>query len=267
MRKVLLNIAIVMCWSVPATSPAQTAGAPPATVTLPEVIPHDLVTLEIGQEARDEAQVHYVDLTGDRVAEGVVHLRGTNPETGTQVGLLMIYRLVEGRYDWDWSYVVGERPESLEFPDLDGDSVSELCVRASSGNHYSIICFIGYDAGRFGIIFENGTACYALDSTQRDGAVVVTIGREDWDDPQFSWADSGTKSLDEVWRWSDGGFRHDAAASALPFMTEKAAVERSVRAAAGRAGQDPNGEFRFTLVMWIAGARLFKLFEPGDFQD
>jgi hypothetical protein len=247
------------------TAHARTDDNGAVAVELPESVEHGYITIGFSEDDRDGAEVRYVDLTGDRVEEGVVHLRGTNADTGTQVALFMVFKLVDSHYERDWSYVVGEYPEGLEILDLNGDSISEVSIRAMSGNHYSIICFVGYSEGEYRIIFENGTACFSLALSREDEVYVITIGRENWEDPEFSWSSSGEKSLSEVWRWSNGAFHYDAEASASSLIPEKEAVENAFRATSLRSGQEEDASNKFLFATWVAGVRLYKLFQPEDF--
>ncbi len=239
-------------------------AATPTRVTIPDSMKLNLIMVQITAEDRSQANIAYTDINGDRIDEAVVQVHGTNPSTGSDIALNAIYELRDGAYGCEWLWAVGERTEGLEFHDLDGDSVAELFMLGGAGNHYSCIVVVGWHNDEYEVLFENGTACFNFSVTSDEQGVLVAIGREDWDNPDFCWATSGSLSLVEHWRWRDGAFRYDPATSTSPLVTEKEAVARSY-AHMSKDSPPLDGTQKLVLHMWIAGTQIYKLFSMSEF--
>jgi hypothetical protein len=255
---------VVVAVALLAATPGLLLGATPARVVIPDSMQLNLIVVQIAPEDRSEANIAYTDINGDRIDEAVVQVHGTIPPTGADIALNAIYELRDGAYVREWLWAVGERAEGLEFHDLDGDSVAELFMLGGAGNHYSCIGVVGWRDDEYDVLFENGTACFNFSVTSDEQGVLISIGREDWDNPDFCWATSSSLSLVEHWRWRDGAFRYDPATSTSPLITEREAVERSY-AHMCKDGQPLNTGDKLLLHMWIAGTQVYKLFSMSEF--
>ncbi|MCK4305293.1 MAG: hypothetical protein KAY24_13735 [Candidatus Eisenbacteria sp.] len=279
MNKLPTNAIILTALCLCFTSLA--SATPPPRVKLPPRVTDHGPAFHFDNATRESAEIHYIDLTGDQIREAVVQMRGVNAGGEGDYSFTMVFELNDGEYERTWTNISGERPNGLEFHDIDGDSVHELILHETAGAHYSVICIVSYAAGQYVKLFENGTACHLLEFEVSGPAATITIGRENWSNAEFCYANSHELSHKEIWRWSNGAFAYDAAASSGPFMTEKEAIQRAVdsitktmleiRAVLGRAqaDQDPGvdrADMR-VLYLWTAGIRAYMLFGPEVWGD
>ncbi|MFH1503813.1 MAG: VCBS repeat-containing protein [Candidatus Omnitrophota bacterium] len=165
----------------------------------------------------------------------------------------------------------GEFPKSMELRDIDGDGLKDIIVYDYCGNHYTLIMVYSYENGEYKCLFENGTPCYFYKVDTEASPARITIGRENWEDEEFCYANSEDKSLKEVYQWNGKEFKYSSKLSTTKLIGEKQAIEitwQNMRKTMQPFKGDTESErlknelvMEYTAKSWNAGTRAFELFE------
>lgn len=185
---------------------------------------------DLDEEARAAARFYWHDLTGDDVPEMVVRVQGDDSDGDWTCAATLIYALLNGSYSLYWVDFNGEYLGDLWFADVTGDGVSEAVIIDYSGAHHRNLDILGYGPLGFNVLFSNGSSCGVVIVNTDQPAATITIGRENWANPDFCYATSGEMSLLEVWRWDGHDFVFDANASTVPHgQSDREAIEAASR--------------------------------------
>jgi len=208
------------------------------------------------------------DINGDGKDEVVVRFRSNDEEAPRVV--TAVYD-VQGDSKVLSKAIIGlEYLNRAEMLDVDKDGVKDLILYDRSGNHYTYITIYSFKDGEYRRIFENGTACYLYDIDAEKEKTQITIGRENWDDPEFCYANSDEKSLKEVYVWNGKEFVYSRKLSTTPLLGEKKAIEMTWQKMKKNMDEmpddgqitNPEDEIRaeYSAKMWNGGMRTLELF-------
>jgi len=203
-------------------------------------------------------QVEYADIDGDNIDEIITRFR-VEEEMSIPAAVTAIYKIQDGEKILAKVMFGGETPTAMDLFDVDNDGVKDLIVYDHCGNHYTLILIYSYKDGDYVRLFENGTPCYLYDVITDTKPVQVVIGRENWNDKEFCYANSGERSLKEVYAWNGKEFEYSSKLSTTPFIGEKQALEVTWQSYSDGTGNDPDTEYM--VKGWNAGSRSFELFQ------
>jgi hypothetical protein len=265
----------------PLPSPADAAAAR-ARLEIPETLDPANLRLVTTAEDRAAAPAAFVHPAGGGAPAVAFLVRATEPGGDESYCVAAISVLTADGYEPRYQWLLGEHPLSVEAHDVDGDGAEDVLFVAGSGMHYTCLDLVSPRQDGLEVLFTNGTACHRVEiDLPRPGGALIVLGREDWDRPDFSWADSGEGSLKEAWRWQGDGFAHDPQLSTTAPVGEREALLRSVAAMARHyetiaaasappAGAEPEPGAgltpvqRLALHLWIAGKHAYRLLEAGE---
>ena len=216
-------------------------------------------------------QTIYEDINGDGGVEVIVRFRDDGEE-GWPTTITAIYDVSDGRKTLIKTIAGGETPKGMDLFDVDNDGVKDLILYDHSGNHYTIILIYSFKDNDYRCLFKNGTACYVHEVNTKETPVRITIGRENWENEEFCYANSDTESLLEVWEWDGEKFAYSSDLSTTPIITEKEAIERTWQSMKKNMEENKEGQgesdnqwseidTEFAAKGWIAGSRSLELFK------
>ena len=249
-------------------------------ILMPALVEHEGIIYVRDSYWKKYEEAVYADIDGDTEDELIVRFR-TSGDDSSPVALTVIYGLNKDDKVIAKTILGAETPNGMELFDIDKDGIKDLILYDHCGNHYTVIMIYSYKDGDYKCLFENGTACYMHEVNTRLDPVRITIGREDWENEEFCYANSDTESLLEVWEWDGEKFAYSPSLSTTPPLTEKEAIEISWQDI--KKGMEEIKEFRnesnelqgninkeveldeieaeFMAKAWISGVRTRELFK------
>ena len=168
-------------------------------------------------------EIRYADIDGD--ARDEIIMRMKTYQDDFPASFTLIYDDKDGEYELKETILNGESPKRMDVADINNDGIQDLILYDHSGNHYTQIRIYSFENGTYNCLFENGTACYIYDVKTDLIPVRIIIGRENWEDKEFCYANSGTKSLLEVWRWNGTKFEYSSEHSTVRMIPEIEAIQ------------------------------------------
>lgn len=106
------------------------------------------------------------------------------------------------------------------------DAKTWLLVWGTSGAHHDELKIIAFQNGQFVRLLDKGSAAGVDFKYSDKGGPQVWIGRENWADPNWNYADG--KRLWEVYQWEASQFAYEKALSTSPLLSEFEAVQEVV---------------------------------------
>lgn len=241
-----------------------------AEVSLPKELSYKDATFVHAEGWEDYEEIRYADITGNGSDEAIARVFMREGSTAVPTAFTLIYELVGDRYEKVVTFRGGEYLGGMDIVDINNDSRSDIVLYDHTGNHYTVISVFIYDDGRYRQVFENGTACFLYDVVTDDGPTRILIGRENWADKDFVYANSTEKSLKEVWVWDGREFKYSGKLSTTKPVSERRAIDMSVykMCSLQEEGAPPTEEEikgyydqnKWTFRRWIAGSRAYYIF-------
>jgi len=191
-------------------------------ITVPEKIVCGTQTFNRDKAFPKYVMLKYGDINGDGKKEAIVRFIISEANNIGRKNLTAVYFQKNPTVP---AFIIIRNgfPADIEFADIDGDKSNELILYETTGAHYTNIVIYKYHKKDFQKIFANGTACYLLEIDTDHTPVRIRIGRENWNDKNFCYANSGTNSLIEVWEWDKDRFKFNHALSSTKPISEKEA--------------------------------------------
>ena len=187
------------------------------TLETPSILKIDGKTLERDAYWKDYESNETADLNGDgnpeRVTRFTLKLRNN---TASRENATIIYTSDKNGSKPLAAILRTGIPIGLDLKDVDGDGTADLVLYDRTGNHYTTLSIYAWRKNGLVKLFDNGTACYICELDTSARPTRIKIGRENWDDENFCYANSGKLSLVEVWKWNGKKFVFDASESSMP---------------------------------------------------
>lgn len=239
-------------------------------ITMPNQVEYNGRTY-IHAEGWDEyEEIRYADIDGDARDEIIMRIK--TYEDDFPASFTLIYdKDDDGEYELKQTILNGETPKKMDIADIDYDGVQDIILYDHSGNHYTQLRVYSFRDGVYNCLFENGTACFKYDVMVSDKPTRILIGRENWDEEGFCYANSGERALEEVWEWNGAEFEYSPEHSTVRMIPEIEAIQITADNILGRTreiadetdGKDnkASGVLKNDNVVkgWISGFRFMEL--------
>jgi hypothetical protein len=204
------------------------------------------------------------DIDGDGKEEAIVRFVSER-ENGLPVAITAVYKFDNNKKNIVKVIFGGERPEKTELFDIDEDGDPELIIYDRSSRHYTVVMICSFKDEEYQVLFENGTACLLCEVKTDVAPVRIVIGRENWENENFSYANSDRESLQEIWVWNGEKFEYSFMLSSTPIVTEKQAIEAAWqhirRDMSKEEGQVSESDVEIMTKTWVAGGRFYQVFQ------
>lgn len=178
------------------------------SMEIPERVEYEGVKYNHAKGWELYSSVQEEDITGDGINEVVMMIKTySDEEISMPASFTLVYMNEGGQYKLkETIFNAAETPGLLEIKDFDKDGVKDLILYEHAGNHYININLYRYRNTRLERVFSSGTACFKYGVKVSDEPTQILMGRENWDDEKFCYANSGETALDEVWIWNGEAF-------------------------------------------------------------
>ncbi|MDD5195798.1 MAG: hypothetical protein PHQ96_09025 [Candidatus Omnitrophica bacterium] len=193
-------------------------------IKLPCAIKHEGKLYLRDPHLGEHEQIVKHDVDGDGQEEFIARVKG-EPQDAPARAFTVIYKLTSNKLVPVKTIIGGDSPSEINFFDIDGDKIDEIIAYDHSGNHYATIMVYSFKNNGYKCLFKNGTACYVCELKTDASPIRIIIGRENWEDKEFCYANSSEKSLLEVWIWDGKQFVYSAQSSTTPAISEEEALE------------------------------------------
>ena len=262
MRRHMIWLFLMIC-----ITPAIAIGQ---DISMPEQVEYNGQVFVHAEGWGEYEEIRYADIDGDARDEIVMRIK-TYTKDDFPGSFTLIYDEEDGKYSLKETFLTGETPKSMNLADINNDGIQDIILYDHSGNHYTQIRIFSYQDGTYKCLFENGTACYVHDVKTDLIPPRIVIGRENWEDKEFCYANSDTRSLLEVWSWNGEEFEYSTEHSTVRMIPEIEAIQITADNILGKTEEigreignkdgKASGGFKNENVIkgWISGYRFMEL--------
>lgn len=151
------------------------------------------------------------DFDGDRTIETLVGFQAFTYDYDFKVpvAFIAIGKEVRGRFAHKLR-MGNEYFKQIELYDVDNDGNPEILFWSEGGAHFVTLDIYKYEKGSLRQIFGNASAC-TIEFLKDPKKPAVRIGRERWDDPEWSYTSGDF--LYELWEWDGREFKYNEESS------------------------------------------------------